>query len=368
MPFRDIVGHRRVIQLLSRSIARQSLPPSLILAGPEGVGKRLTAIAAAQALNCISPVLDEGSGPPERPGDQLRHERGGREPLRHESGGHEPEALEIDACGACPTCTRILRGIHPDVLVLEPGETGTIKIEAVRDVVDRAAYRPFEGRRRVVIIDDADALVAAAQNAMLKTLEEPPASSVFMLVTANPDLLLATVRSRCPRLSFRPLGPEEVAAALMRQGRSEPEARAVAATADGSVGRALGVSGGELVEARDVALRVLAHAAATDDPRRRIDSARDLLEKTGRGGAGDREQLAVHLRAMASLIRDTELLSTGADATALANTDVQTALARLAAFRGDRGLRAFATIDQALDALARNAGVKVVADWVVLHL
>ena len=97
--------------------------------------------------------------------------------------------------------------MHPDVLVVEPGDSGSIKIEQVRDVVDRARYRPFEGRRRVVIIDEADALVAAAQNALLKTLEEPPPSSVFILVTARPDVLLPTVRSRCPQLRFRPLPP-----------------------------------------------------------------------------------------------------------------------------------------------------------------
>ena len=66
------------------------------------------------------------------------------------------------------------RGVHPDVIVIEPGDTGSIKIEQVRDVIDRAGYRPFEGRRRVVIIDEADAMVAPAQNALLKTLEEPP--------------------------------------------------------------------------------------------------------------------------------------------------------------------------------------------------
>ena len=95
--------------------------------------------------------------------------------------------------GRCSTCTRIARSIHPDVIVVEPGDTGSIKIEQVRDVVDRSSYRPFEGRRRVVIVDDAPALVTAAQNALLKTLEEPPPSSVFILVTARPDALLPTV-------------------------------------------------------------------------------------------------------------------------------------------------------------------------------
>jgi hypothetical protein len=112
----------------------------------------------------------------------------------------------------------------------------------------------------------------------------------------------------------------------------------------------------------------LAQAAASDDPRRRLEGSKDLLEKTGGGGSGDREQLATHLRLMASLVRDVELLSTSADRAALANPDVEPAVKRLAAYRGERGIRAFTAIDQALAALERNAGVKVVADWVMLNL
>ncbi len=340
MPFRDVIGHRRLVGLLARSVRRASLPPSLIFAGPSGIGKRLAALATAQALNCTALRAPEGEG-----------------------------GLETDACGVCAACTRIARGVHPDVLVVEPGDNGSIKIEQVRDIVDRAAYRPFEGRRRVVIVDEADALVVPAQNALLKTLEEPPPGSVFILVTSRPDVLLATVRSRCPRLRFRPLGQNDLAAALAARGFKEAEARAVAATADGSLGRALEASAGDLVAARDAAAGVLAHVASADEPRRRMEVAKDLLAKTGGSGASDREQLAIHLRVMASLLRDIELLSARADAGGLANADVRPALERLArTFDGERGVRAFTAVDRALVALERNAGVKVVADWLVLQL
>ena len=341
MPFRDVIGHTRLIDLLARSVAGGSLPPSLVLAGPSGIGKRLAALSVAQSLNCLEP--------------RLTTDDRGRQ--------------SIDACGVCAACTRIVRGVHPDVMLVEPGDNGSIKIDQVREIVDRAGYRPFEGRRRAVIIDDADALVAAAQNALLKTLEEPPPSSVFMLVTSRPDMLLPTVRSRCPQLRFRPLTASDIATALIARGHSQAEARAVAATADGSLGRALEASAGELVDARDIAQRVLAQASAARDAGRRLDSAKELLAKTGAGGATDREQLATHLRAMSSLLRDVEILASGADVRALANPDVQPALERLAdAYQGERGMHAFTAVDQALAALERNAGVKLVADWLALQL
>ncbi len=230
-------------------------------------------------------------------------------------------------------CVRIERGVHPDVLILEPGENGSIRIEQVRDVIERAGYRPFEGRRRVVIIDDADALVDAAQNALLKTLEEPPPSSVFILLTARPDMLLPTVRSRCIRLSFAEGTAIE----------SDPDARAVAG-------------------------RVLLQVAASRDPVRRLEAARELLTNTGAGGATDREQVASHLRAVASLLRDIALITAAADTTALADVDAATLDRLVATYRGDRVIEAYTAVDRALDALDRNAGVKVVADWVALHL
>ena len=348
MPFRDVVGHLRLIKLLSRSAAGATLPPSLLFTGPAGVGKRLTAVALAQALNCQSPITNPAAAAARPQAD---------------------DALPLDACGRCAACARIARGVHPDVVIVEPGDSGAIKIDQVRDVVDRAMYRPFEGRRRVVIIDQADALVTAAQNALLKTLEEPPSSSVFILVTSRPDVLLPTVRSRCPDLRFPPLTATDIATVLVARKHSESEARAVAATADGSVGQALQASAGELVEARDIAQRVLAAAASARDVGSRLEGAKDLLPRSGGRPGAERDYLSTNLRAMASLLRDVEVLATDADAAALANPDVRPALEKLAkGYGGERGVRAFGAIDEALVALDRNAGAKIVADWLVLQL
>src|SRR5688572_23563558 len=256
---------------MSRAIVRGTLPPSLLMAGPAGVGKRRTAVAMAEALNCLQP--------------------------------HPADGLELDACGECTACRRIGRGVHPDVIVIEPGESGTIKIEQVRDVIDKAGFRPFEGRRRVVIVDEADALVVPAQNALLKTLEEPPSASVFVLVSSIPDALLPTVVSRCPRLRFGTLAANDIAGLLMRDHEyPESEARAAAADADGSIGRALSAASADLADARDSARRLLEQAARTADPVRRIDAAKDFSPKAGGTSAGEREQMAACLRALASLL------------------------------------------------------------------
>lgn len=328
MPFRTIVGHRPLVALLARSVERQSLPPTLLFSGPEGVGKRLTAGALAQALNC------------ERPS-------------------------QGDACGECRACQRIARGVHADVLTVGPGDSGSIKVDQVRDAIDRSAYRPFEGRRRVVIIDPADALLSEAQNALLKTLEEPPAGSVFVLITAMPDVLLPTVLSRSHRLRFGALSAAEVAEVLMRDhGYSSADAHAAASAADGSVGRALEEDTEEAAEVRETAARVLHASSGTRDPRRRLEAAKLLA-----GGSGDRDGVSRRLLALSALLRDLTAIATGADQTVLANADLRPKLQSLArSFDSDRALKAFAIVDKALDAIGRNASPKIVADWVALNL
>jgi DNA polymerase-3 subunit delta' len=328
MPFRELAGHRRLLELTARAALRGSLPPSLVFGGPDGVGKRHAAVALAQLLNCAAPRA-------------------------------------ADACGSCPSCTRIPRGVHPDVLIVEPGETGAIKIDQVRDAIERSAYRPFEGRRRVVIIDDADAMAAEAQNALLKTLEEPPASSTFVLVTSRPDVLLPTVRSRCQQLRFGRLAPAEIASALEeRHGYGAADAHAAAAAADGSLGRALEGSSEGYAEARDAAGTFLLELGPASDPRSRLESA-----KAFSGGSSDRDELGRRLRAAASMLRDLGVLISRADERGLANADLKPLLTRLTrSFDGDRTLRAFSAIDRALDALDRNGSPKIVADWVSLQI
>jgi DNA polymerase III subunit delta' len=327
MPFRNIAGHEHLLELLASAASRGSLPPSLIFAGPEGVGKRMAAVALAQFVNCSNPA-------------------------------------ERDACGLCASCTRIARTVHADVLIVEPGDTGSIKVDQVRDAIERTGYRPFEGRRRVVIIDNADAMLVEAQNALLKTLEEPPSGSMFVVVTSRPDVLLPTVRSRCQRLRFGRLPAQDIVTVLTRDhGYSSADANASASAADGSIGLALEGGSEELVEARESAKEMLQAVATTADPRRRLETGRALA------GSGDRDDVRRRLRALASLLRDLGVIGARADERFLVNADLGGELRRLAgAYDRDRVTRAFAAIDRALEAIERNASPKIVADWLAFQL
>jgi DNA polymerase III subunit delta' len=334
MPFRDLAGHRRVLDLTARAAVRGSLPPSLIFAGPDGVGKRLAAISLAQLFNCLSPAAgDEESAP--------------------------------DPCGHCTVCRRIARGVHADVLMIEPGDTGSIKVDQARAAIERSAYRPFEGRRRVVIVDDADAMEASAQNALLKTLEEPAAASTFVLVTSRPDLLLPTVRSRCQRVRFGPLSPADIAQLLIRDhGFAENDAHAAAALAEGSLARALEGDTDAYVEARDAAVSMLGTVAQASNPMQRLAAARAL----GRDKV-DRDELGRRLRLVSSVLRDLGVLQAHAGDRTLAHGDLKPALQRLLpAFEGDRTVRAFSAVEKALEALDRNASPKIVADWLAFQV
>ena len=361
MSFHEIVGHRRLKRLLARAVHSGTLPPSLVFAGPDGVGKRQMAYALAQALNCLEPV-DGAAG-------------------------------ERDACGTCASCSRIARGLHPDVvLVRRPDDKSEISIEQMREVVGQTAYRPFEGRVRVVIIDNADQLGTFAQNALLKTLEEPPARNVFVLVTSRPSLLLTTVRSRCCVLRFAPLAAAEIAGALAgAHGFSDADAQAAAALSGGSFALAMGAGARERAQARAVAAAVLMETAQTTDVRARLAVSAALLKSAGRKSkdtdsdtekdaekdtdkaakraGADRESVAARLNAMGSLLRDLAVLTTRAPGTALVNLDLRADLEPLARhYDRDRLARAFSAVGRSLGALERNASPKIVADWLVLQL
>ncbi len=349
VPLRQIVGHRRLTTLLARAIERGSLPPTLLFVGPHGIGKWAAARAMAQAINCTDPSTLLSPASPDS------------ESLRAPDG--------VDACGTCRACDRIARNVHVDVIALEPDDKAAIKIDVIRDMLERTAYRPFEGKRRVVMIREADSLTDESQNALLKSLEEPSPGTMFVLTTAVPGALLPTVRSRCMRLRFGRLTAGELAKALTQHhGYSEAEARTAAGLADGSIGQALALADNDLSAYRELAVGMLTSAARRSDAQARLNAAATLHTGPSKKER-TRQDLAVVLRLMASMLRDLEAINAGADRAVLANPAVLTALEPLApAFTGDRAREAFGAVDRALVALKSNAGIKVVAEWLAIQV
>jgi DNA polymerase-3 subunit delta' len=339
MLFRDIIGHRRLTTLLARAIERESLPPTLLFAGPPGVGKWAMARAVAQAVNCAEPLRS--------PNDRLA----------------------IDACGKCRACDRVARGVHVDVFAIQPDERASIKIDVIREALSHTSFRPFEGKRRFVLIREADTLETEAQNALLKSLEEPPPGTSFILTTAVPGALLPTVRSRCMRLRFGRLTSSEVVAALVRDhDRSDGEAREAAGLADGSIGQALALADNDLTALREAALRLLQQTAGRADTQTRLQAAAALYAGTSKKERS-REDLAAVLRLTASMLRDLEAINAGADRAVLANPVLTGDLESLArAFTGDRARDAFGAGDRAVSALERKAGLKLVSEWLAVQV
>ena len=331
MPLASIIGHASIVDLLRRAVARGRVPQSLLFAGPEGVGKRAVAVALAQALNC---------------------------PKRKAAGGD-------DACGRCPTCQRIERGLHTDVTVVDKGGEPSIKITVLRDrILDVIGYRPFEAERRVYIIDPADEMTEQAQDALLKTLEEPPSAAILILVSAYPDTLKATVQSRCRRLRFSPLSEADIERVLVERERVDrADARELAAASGGSVGRALAADAGDLKADRKAALALVGarRARLTD----RLKTAAELAQHKSK--RRDREALGTRLAIAASLLRDLGALIVGAPS--LANADFEDELRRLVpSYDLTRITDGYAAIVTAQEALDRNASPKIVADWIAVQI
>jgi len=326
MPFRDIVGHRHLTALLARAIERGTLPPTLLLAGPAGVGKWRVARALAEVVNCPAPV-------------------------------------DGDACGACRSCDRINRGMHVDVLTLAADDTGKIGVDIVRDELGKCDYRPFEGQRRVVLIRDADALTETAQNALLKSLEEPPPATVFVLTSSAPDALLRTVRSRTMRLTFGRLPIDDIVQVLGRDHAiADAEARRLAMLSDGSLGVALALGTSASDDLREAAAMLLGASGAADLAGRLAIAKAVIGEKKPER---TRQQMQALLQVASSLVRDVAVLHAGVDRRLLANGDLDGTLGRLArTIEPAAARRAFATIDRGLTALERNAGTKLVTEWI----
>ena len=234
MSLADVEGQHHALESIKGSLASQHIAHAWLFQGPEGVGKELAALGFAQALTC-----------PEKPSV---------------------------GCGTCSSCVRIQKRNHPDVTWLMPEDeqvsrglagrsdfdhtpSRDIRIEQIRKLQERLAFRALEAKHKVALIITAHAMNANAQNALLKTLEEPPRDTVLVLVSSAPDKLLPTIRSRCAKAQFGPLAGELIATKVMalKKKKFDPALAAqVAAMSGGSLSRALALDTDALEARKDI--------------------------------------------------------------------------------------------------------------------
>jgi len=301
--FDELIGNARVKAILKRMLVSDRLPGAMLFTGEEGIGKKLFALEIARALNC-------------------------RTPKDHE------------ACGVCSSCvrigklnyptrddadewTQIIWTDYPDVgLVVAPRRV--LRVEQMRQIEKEANFRPFEGKARVFLIDEADKLNDASANALLKVLEEPPKTSHLILITARPAMLLPTILSRCQMIRFSPLTPDEIARYLIKNDIDTKTARLRARAAGGSMGRALS---GDLVtftSQRKAMLKVLNALVLSEDRAQLLRSAEQLNE------AQYKEEFEERLDVLETLIRDAWMLSLGVDTSRIVNEDLSAELKEVA--------------------------------------
>ncbi|MDH4320961.1 MAG: DNA polymerase III subunit delta' [Desulfobulbaceae bacterium] len=277
-------GQPKAATLLARSAGSDKIAHAYLFRGPDGVGKREAAIAFAARLNCD--FLENGA-----------------------------------ACGRCPSCRKLFAGNHPDFIHIEP-DGAAIKISQIRELKKALTFPPLEARHRVALLADVHTMRREAANSMLKTLEEPPADTILILTGDEAGGILPTILSRCQVIPFFALPYEHVAATLVREEEIDgEEAAALAAAAEGSLGRARMLhKSGLLAQRRLIVEALLRYPAAAPEA---VEPLLNLAEESG----GLKETLPELLDLLRLWFRDLIVTAIGGPAGLISSRDLQPLLA-----------------------------------------
>ncbi|MFQ6092365.1 MAG: DNA polymerase III subunit delta' [bacterium] len=349
MAFELVIGQGRAKQILSAAVHRDRLPHALLFHGPEGVGKDALALELAKLLNC----------------------------------SHPP-------CRTCPSCLKISQGQHPDVKLILPvpssmkveeigillreraqqpyfsrpfTKPASISIEAVRELQKALAYRPFEGKWKVVLVAEADRMTPEAANALLKTLEEPPPATVLILTTARPHALLPTIVSRCQKLRLDPLSEEEIEKALIDRLKADlPKARLASRLAVGNYRKAMEFIDEDVDRLREEALGVLT-VGLSATVAEMVEAAESL------SGRVHRDDLKNLLNVALLWMRDLLLLHEGRENEGIANVDRLAELRKLARkYPSPEIGKGIAAVKGTLEVIDRNANQQLALMGLMLQL
>jgi DNA polymerase III subunit delta' len=289
MHWNDLIGHEAPREWFRNAISAGRLASTFLFVGPEGIGKRTFARLLAKSLLC-----------------------------RHGAG--EP----LSPCGACEDCTQVEASTHPDLIQLsKPSDRATIPIEMLigerearmrEGLCHEISLRPFSGKRKVAILDDADALSTEGGNALLKTLEEPPPDSLLILIGTSLQRQLPTIRSRCQTVIFPRLDDAQLCQLLLRLGIAESpeEAEQLASLSEGGVSEARMLK--EHEELQEFRSTLLSSLAASTFPIQRLSKAcLGLVEAAGKDARAKRDRLKLILRMAASFYRALAIELSSAD-------------------------------------------------------
>lgn len=328
-------------------IKNRRIPNAFIFAGDKGVGKRLFALELAKTILCLNPQAGEAC---DKCAACLRAVKFA--PLPPNDSDHKDQYKEV------------FWSEHADVGRIVPYKNG-ILVDAIRDLTEHANSTPYEGKSRFFLIEKAEKLNSGqgeAANALLKTLEEPPATTHLFLLTARADSLLQTIRSRCQIVRFAPIAAEEIEKYLVEQKKASPsDAKLISRLSRGSLGNALQLNLDAYKQQREMMLNVLDAIVVSKDRARLLKIAEELNE------AKLKEEYEQRLVVLLNLIHDVWAHKLGA--TDLINADLQTKLARFAEATDSRRAQMWLTeIETLREQFAVNINRKIATDALFLKM
>jgi DNA polymerase-3 subunit delta' len=324
MSFKDIYGHEKQISILQNAAARDRIPHAYLFYGMEGIGKRTVAEVFAKALNCES----------------------GRDSL--------------DACDTCASCLKIDHGNHPDVITIK-AEGQFIRVKDIRELQEQMKFRPFEGGKRIFIVLDADKMNIVSANALLKTLEEPSASNILILITSRLHMLPMTILSRCQHLRFNPLRQETIASYMKKKlSMDDKSSCLISLSSGGSVEKALALKDDFYLVVREAILDIMSKIK-TKDPLKLLSVANDF----GR----ERQEISERLGILMIGYRDVLLYKETGEAERVINQDHIDIIESFAgSISGRNVLNSIKAIERALHAINQNANKQLTLETMVFKL